>query len=357
MKSALDDPRLYKQIDTLDVYDSLAKIGRQFESGWHDGQFVNLGFEPEKIKTVVFAGMGGSNLPAKIVHSLAPFILTIPFETVANYRLPTYADKTTLVILCSYSGNTEEILSCAQDAKQRGAKTVVITTGGKLKDHALTEHLPLISLDEKFNNCRLPRTGIGLTTGAVISLLIRLNQSAYRYFDTKEIAQTIERVLDMVNLYKPTSDNPAKSLALKHKGQGLLLFTANHLSGVGETAANFFNETAKTFCTNFNLPDLNHHLLEGLAFPISLKDSTNILILNSSLYPDIIQKRIQITKDILLKQKYHVTIIKPETTDPVSQVFESLVFLIMFSYYLSIVNKVDPGTNPWVDYFKKEIHS
>jgi glucose/mannose-6-phosphate isomerase len=355
MKSTLDDPRTYKQIDTLDIYDSLSKIGRQFESGWHDAQFVNLGFEPEKIKNIVFAGMGGSNLPAKVVQSLAPFLLTVPFEIVANYRLPIYADKNTLVILCSYSGNTEEILSCAQDAHKRGCKTTVITTGGKLKDYAITEHLPLVALDEKFNSCRVPRTGLGLTIGALIGLLIRLNQGAYRHFDTKEIAHTIERVIDMVNIYKPSSDNPAKSLAQKHRGQGLLLFSANHLSGVGQTTVNYVNETAKSFCQSFDLPDLNHHLLEGLAFPTALKDNLNVIILNSSLYPDIIQQRIQITKDILLKQKYRVTVIKPETTDPVLQVFESLVFLIMFSYYLGIANKVNPGTNPWVDYFKKEL--
>lgn len=355
MKSALDDPRLYKQIDTLNIYDSLSKIGRQFESGWHDAQFVNLGFEPEKIKTIVFAGMGGSNLAAKTAFSLAPFLLAVPFEIVANYRLPSYVDKNTLTILCSYSGNTEEILSCAQDAKQRGSKMIVITTGGRLKDLAILEHLPLISLDDKFNECHVPRSGIGLTLGALISLLVRLNQNAYRYFDTKSISQTIERVLDMVNVYKPTADNPAKSLALKHKGQGLLLFTANHLSGVGQTASNFFNETAKTLCLNYNFPDLNHHLLEGLTYPLALKDNLNVLILNSSLYPEIIQKRIQITREVLLKQKYHVTVIKPETSDPVSQVFESLAFLIMFSYYLSIVNKVDPGTNPWVDYLKNQL--
>ena len=107
---------------------------------------------------------------------------------------------------------------------------------------------------------------------------------------------------------------------------------------------------------SFVFPDLNHHLLEGFTFPAGLRDQTNIIILNSSLYPEVIQKRIHITKDILTQQKYKVTILNPETTDITNQVFESLVFLIMFSYYLSISNKVDPITNPWVDYLKNKIH-
>lgn len=355
MKSSLDDSRIYKQLDTLDIYDSFSKMGRQFESGWHDAQFANIGFDFSEIKTIILAGMGGSNLSAKLIQSISPLILTTPFEIVANYRLPAYAGKETLVILSSYSGNTEEVLSCAQDAIRRDSKVVAITSGGKLKDFSITEHIPLILLDEKFNPCHVPRSAIGIMTGALTSLLVRLNQKAYANFDTKEIARTIERSIDLANAGKATSENPAKTLAEKHKGQGIIIISANHLEGVAQVAASFINETAKTFSTSFSIPNINHHLLEGMEYPLSLKDNVSFLILNSSLYPEIIQKRIQLTKDILLKQKYRVTVIKPESEDLVLQIFESLVFLVMFSYYLGIVHKVDPGTNPLVDHFKKQL--
>lgn len=351
----LDEQKTYKQIDEQDLYGSLSKIGRQIESGWTSAQFVSLNFEIDKIKNIVFAGMGGSNLAALMAQSLSPFLLTLPFEVVANYRLPLYADKNTLVILSSYSGNTEEILSCTQDAKMRSCKAIVITTGGRLQTLAETAKIPLILLDEKFNPSHSPRAGIGLSLGAVMSLLIRLNPLSQKFFISKEIVHTVERVLDMVSINKDTSENPAKTLAMKHKSQGVIFFSANHLSGVGQTAGNYLNESAKTMCVNFNLPDLNHHLLEGFTFPVGLKEDFSLIILNSTLYPDVIQKRIALTRDILLQQKYRVTVIKPETADAVSQVFESLVFLIMFSYYLSIVNKVDPVTNPWVDYLKNKL--
>jgi hypothetical protein len=95
--------------------------------------------------------------------------------------------------------------------------------------------------------------------------------------------------------------------------------------------------------------------MEGLAFPVGLKDDVKFILLDSGLYPLIIQKRLRITKDVLLKQKYQVTVIKPESADPVLQSFESLVFLIMFSYYLGILNKVNPGENLMVDYFKNQL--
>lgn len=351
----LDNPKTYQQLDEQDLYGSYAKFGRQFDSGWTAAQFVSLGFETDQIKNIVFSGMGASNLAGYLAHSLTPFLLAVPFEVIDNYRLPSYADKNTLVILSSYSGDTQEVLSCAQDARMRGCPTVIITAGGNLLNMANSENIPLILLEKKLNPSFAPRAGLGLSLGAVISLLLRFSPTAQKYFNQKEIVHTIERVFDMVSQGKVAPENPAKSLALKHKGLGVLLFSANHLSAVGRASANFINESSKTMSVSFDFPDLNHHLLEGFTFPLGLKDQFNLLILNSSLYPEIIQKRVLLTRDILLRQKYHVTVIKPETLDPVCQVFESLVFLIMFSYYLSIVNKVNPTPNPWVDYLKANL--
>ncbi len=352
----LDDQKNFKHYDPDNLYESLSKLSRQVESGWHSAEFVNLSFDPKEIKNIVFAGMGGSNLSAEVVKSLAPFLISVPFEIVANYRLPSYADKNTLVFLSSYSGNTEETLSCAQDSSMRGCQSICMSTGGKLKEFANKHDIGIIELDEKHNPSRSPRAGIGLALGAVISLLLRVNPIAKKYFNPKDISQTIERILDVVSIGRDTADNPAKLLASKHKGLGIIYISANHLTGVGKVFENYLNETAKTFCAIYNIPDLNHHFLDGLLFPTALKDDTSFLILNSGLFPEIIQKRIQLTREVLIKQKYRVTIIKPEAIDPILQVFESLVFLVMFSYYLSIANKVNPEVNPWVDYLKKQLH-
>ena len=355
MKTQLDDSKTMAQYDSLGVYDSIVSLGQQFESSWHDSQFVSLNFEAENIKNIVLAGMGGSNLPAFVIQSLSPLLLKVPFEIVANYRLSQYVSTNTLVILVSYSGNTEEIISCAQDAEKRQSKVVIITAGGKLKELALGKHWPIILLDEQLNRSHIPRYGIGLMLGAVLGLSVRLNQEAFRFVDPKEIVRVIDKSIDMLRTDRVTDDNPAKLLAIKNKGMSIIIFSANHLSGVGKIASNFLNETSKTFSANFSIPDLNHHLLEGLSFPLTLKDHTRFILLNSSLYPDVIQKRFQITKDVLIKQNYQLTVIKPESSEITSQVFESLVFLVMISYYLSIVNKQDPGTNPWVDFFKKQL--
>ncbi len=355
MRSPLDNQTFIRQHDQSDVYRSLTGFAVQFESGWHDAQFINLGFESDRISNIVFVGMGGSSLSAHLTQSLAPFLLKHPFTLVSNYRLPQYTNKHTLVIACSYSGDTEEVLSCAQDALHRSALFVGLTTGGKLQKFCLDNHLPAIILDGKQNPSRVPRFGLGLLLGASLGLIMRLNQEAYSFFDRKEIVRIIERGLDSFAQTRPATENQAKLLAGQNKGQAIVIFSANHLDGVAKTAVNFINESAKTFAVNFQIPDLNHHLLDGLLFPPQLKDHCRFILLDSILYPDIVQKRLSLTKDILLKQKYQLTTIKPESSDAIGQTLESLVFFLFFSYYLSIANKQDPGTNHWVDYLKKQI--
>lgn len=354
-KPALDDEKEYKANDKSGVYETIQKFAHQFESGWHEAEFLQLGFDPEKIKEIVFVGMGASNLAGKIIQALSPYLLKVPFEVVTNYRLPNYVSKSTLVILSSYSGNTHEVLSCGTDAKKRGSKVIVITTGGQLQKMAIDEKWPIALLDAKFNISQAPRMGIMLSLGAVISLISRFNTSASQFIDLNDFIRTIEKSVAAGDKNRDSKTNAGKSLALRHQHQGVIFVSANHLSGVSESVKNFVNESSKTFSMSLSIPDMNHHFLDGLTYPTSLKDNLKFIIINSALYPQVIQKRIQATQETLSKLKYQVTIVKPESENAISQVLESLVFFIMFSYYLSIANKVDPSTNPWVDFFKKQL--
>ncbi|KKT37656.1 MAG: Bifunctional phosphoglucose/phosphomannose isomerase [Candidatus Collierbacteria bacterium GW2011_GWF2_44_15] len=354
LKSALDNSRVFESLDKKDLYSSIAKISLQFESGWHEAHFLNLGFEPEKLKSIVLAGMGGSNMAGKVIHSLSPFLLNIPFEVAANYRLPPYVKKSTLVILSSYSGNTQETLSCALDAKNRGAKIVCIASGGQLEKMAKENHWPLIKLDPALNTSKIPRMGLFLSLGASLGLIERFKPDLTP-INPKQISSLISRTLDPIGKDIKTKENPAKALAEKYKGQGLIILGANHLYGVADTVKNFFNETSKTFSVSLSIPDMNHHFLDGLVYPEKLKDSVSFLIFNSSLYPQVIQRRVELIKDILLKQKYKLSIIRPESSGPTEQVLESLVFCTLLSYYLGIANQVDPSATPWVDYLKNHL--
>src|ERR1700722_11417328 len=107
----LDDLKL---IHERDAEDALGIAGKQSEQlikdvsvlgRWQDGTILN----------VVYAGMGGSALAASFVASWP--VLDKPFEIVRNYHVPAYTGSQTLVILASYSGNTEETLHAFDEAQ------------------------------------------------------------------------------------------------------------------------------------------------------------------------------------------------------------------------------------------------
>ena len=68
------------------------------------------------------------------------------------------------------------------------------------------------------------------------------------------------------------------------------------------------NENGKRFAGYFALPELNHHLLEGMVNPKSNKDSLFFVLFNSSLYHQR-KKRYEITKDVLAKIQFNAKFI------------------------------------------------
>lgn len=301
--------------------------------------------------------MGGSALAGRIIEHLSPALTNLPIIVSSNYRLPAWVDSNTLVIVSSYSGNTEETISSLQDALSRKAKIFVIASGGKLKQLAIKNNLNLFLLSTKRNPSGMPRLALGSSLGAHLGLLQRLKMLQGSELDIESISDSLNNMASYLSNDKTVKNNPAKILANKAKGKSIIIFSANHLNGSAYAGKNQINESAKTFSVNFHLPDLNHHLLEGLSLPKQSKQLTHFILLNSESYPQKILDRLAITKEVLTKQGYPVTVIKPESSSMVDQALETILFFEYFSFYLAMVSNVNPGPIPWVDYFKKRLAS
>src|SRR3989344_6664270 len=88
------------------VIDSTRAFPQQLASGHAASLNVRIPVSYSNTRNIVFSGMGGSSLPAHIITSSLP--LTVPHAIVNDYTLPSWVNSKTLVILSSYSGNTEE---------------------------------------------------------------------------------------------------------------------------------------------------------------------------------------------------------------------------------------------------------
>lgn len=334
------------KIDPANTYKTTGLANEQAKAAWE--QVKALDIKPIKggVKSVIFCGMGASIYGALVLKALKGETLPFPIEIVSDYHIPTYVDKDTLVVLTSYSGTTEEVLSCAQEAKSKGAHMLVLTKGGPLADFARENSLPAYIFDGKLNLSSTPRLGNGYTVIGLLGLFNKLGiveineedmQGAFAYIDNQ-----LERI---------------KAQAMKDseilENQVPIVFAAEHLSGNGQILRNQFNETSKAFSAFYLVPDLNHHLMEGLQFPTDAK--LYFVVLNSNNYSAKIKKRMQLTIDVVKQNKRPVLEYMASGANIYQDFLEVLTYGSWLTLFLGLRYDQNPAINPWVDWFKAEL--
>jgi glucose/mannose-6-phosphate isomerase len=269
--------------------------------------------------------------------------------------LPPYVGKDSLVVLSSYSGSTEETLSCMKEVAKRGSKVIVITNGKDLAAYKQKNKLPGYLFTPHFNPCNSPRMGLGYTLFGTILLFGKLELIKFGEVEIKKAIKTIEKYNDLFGVKKGSEKNPAKKLAQELQNKIPIYFSSGFLAGSIHTAANQLNENAKNFAAWFLIPESNHHLMEGLVFPAALKSEARFVFFESSLNEERIQKRFALTKEIAGQKGIGVSAYSLQEKTKLGQVFEMLVLGSYVSFYLAMLYGIDPIPIPVVDWFKKEL--
>jgi glucose/mannose-6-phosphate isomerase len=341
------DVEAVRKIDPQDTLGSTEQLAKQCQVAWQEVHALDLTpFESSGILQIIFCGMGASMYGGLVVKSLLGAHAPYPVEVISDYNLPAYVGSQTLVVLTSYSGSTEEVLSCADQAKARDAKMIIITKGGKLADFARQHNLPAYIFDAKLNPAGVPRLANGYT---ILGLIAMLNKLRIIDFEEKEIADALVRL----QVKKDELKNKAKIDYEKFSGKIPVLIAAEHLHGNAHITRNQFHETSKSFATYFLVPDLNHHLMEGLQFP--LKAPLQFISLESANYSPKIQKRFSLTKDVIKQNNHELYSFVTSGATVYDDFLEALIYGSYLTLYLGLHYDQNPAINPWVDYFKKNL--
>jgi len=350
----LDDKKIIARIDAGNVRASIEALPDQVEVAWREARKVRVPASYRQAEEIVVAGMGGSTLSADIVKSVYGGALRVPFSFINGYHLPGSVGKNSAVIVSSYSGTTEEALACFAEARKRGAKLLGIASGGSLAARLKCAKAPAYLFEPVFNPCNQPRLGGGYMTAGLLGLL-----SSFKGFslDAEELKALPSRLRRRAEAWRPqvmTRDNPAKLTARALHGTVPIIVSAEHLAGNGHALQNQIHESAKQFCAAFPLPEMNHHLMEGLNFPLAAKKLLGFLFLESKLYSERLRLRVKVTQKALAKQGFGFSSWQAVEPTRLGQAFEALSFGSWVSFYMAIENKANPSNIPWVDFFKKE---
>jgi glucose/mannose-6-phosphate isomerase len=291
-------------------------------------------------------------LGARIIESIYHDQIKFPIIKINDYNLPYYTDIHSLVICSSYSGETEETIQNAKEAIEKMAKWMAIGTGGSLIDMAKENNVPYYKIDPKYNLSKQPRMAIGYSLIGQLVLASKAGLFSIQKTDIDEIISGMKNVLNQNKVEIIYDDNNAKQLAVKIFNKCIFFISSGHMVGSAHTINNQLNENSKVFSSDFIIPEINHHLMEGLKYPEENKNNLFFIFVNSNLYSERIQRRFEITKEIIKENKIDYYEFNLESKNKLIQAFEFIQIGTYLDYYLAILNKQDPTPIPWVDYFK-----
>ncbi|HCM82780.1 MAG: Bifunctional phosphoglucose/phosphomannose isomerase [Candidatus Gottesmanbacteria bacterium GW2011_GWA2_44_17] len=353
--NTLDSVDEMKKLDTVSVIGSIEQLGDQCKQAWGDVQSITFPEQYKHVSSLVFSGMGGSALGAYVMKSLFSDTLPIPFEIVNDYHVPIYVNQHTLVVLGSYSGSTEETVSSAREGIAKKACVTGLTIGGALGKLFSDRSIPFYKINPIHNPSNQPRLGTGYSIFGQIALLTKLGFLNVTDNDLTAVIQILSKGNSWYGIENPEKQNKAKQLAKMLYQKIPIIVTAEFLSNVGRVVRNQIHESAKNFADYHIIPELNHHLMEGLTNPDTNKQLLVFVFFCSLLYSPRISTRFRITKDVVEKQKIKTYEFIPTSLEKISQVFECIQFGAYVNYYMAMLYGLDPSKIPWVDYFKTQV--
>jgi glucose/mannose-6-phosphate isomerase len=353
--SILDSREDMAKLDVSNALGSIEMLGSQVQQIWTEAQKLVVPENYSDVTNVVVAGMGGSALGAHVIQTVFKEELHVPVVIAPDYTVPNYVNEHTLVIASSYSGSTEETLAAAEDAKKKGAKIAGITSGGLLADWLHANGYPALVFDPTFNPCGQPRMALGYSVFGQIALFARAGVLQIGEDEYKKVLEVIAQAHLVYSANVPQVENPAKLLAFEMIDRIPVITVAEHLEGTGHVFANQLNENAKNYSEYRVIPELNHHLMEGLQYPIHNDTVLLFVPISSQLYDTHNQKRLKLTEEVLTKNKIAFREHIMTSSTKLEQAFEMLVFGSYTNFYLAMLNHLNPSPIPWVDWFKAQL--
>lgn len=338
-------------VDVSNMYNLIKQFPRQVREAVAIGNGLTIKVTSRGIENIVLCGLGGSAIGGDLLKSYLAGELTVPFIVNRNYTLPKFVGSKTLVIVSSYSGNTEETNAAHREAIKRRAKILCISSNGTTGKLARRKRTPLITIPGGLP----PRAALGYS---FFPLLIALGKMGFIRNKARDIRETIALLEEKATEYG-TPDaltNNALQLATQLRGRlGVIYTSTERFDAVNTRWRGQVAENAKSLLFGHVLPEMNHNELVGWKVLGDLMLETQVLFLRDKDDHKRIACRMDITKQIIGEHTEHLTDVWSEGTTLLARMF-SLVYLgDWVSYYLAILHQQDPMPVAVIDHLKQEL--
>lgn len=281
----------------------------------------------EKIQNILISGLGGSGIGGTFVSEWVSSDCKIPVIVNKDYFLPSFVDEKTLVIISSYSGNTEETLSALQSAIERKAQIIAISSGGMVGEMSKKHGFEWIQIP----GGNPPRTCLGYSLIQILKVLEELNFISSRFLnETKEAAGFLEMEQESIK-------SSAMELAKKIAGKIPVIYSLGR-----EAAAVRFrqqiNENSKMLCWHHVIPEMNHNELVGW---VEKNEKLIVVALLTSFDDKRNLKRLEICKEVFATVTPHYLEIKAKGKNLIEESFYLVHLTDWISAFLADIKQID----------------
>lgn len=345
MSSIQDRVEKYDQSNYLDLLENFAD---QVRDGVSKGRNVSVDSDYNKI---LVCGMGGSGIAGDLLSQFLFYKSPVPIVSNRFYRVPAWVDSDTLVIVVSYSGNTEETLSACDDALRCDAKCVAVTSDGKLQNQADEENLTRIEVPEDLP----PRAAAAYLFLPLPFVLAE--GSNFEAPGKKIVDRTCSHLNDMVSELSPDQpDNRAYEIAQNLMGKLPLVYGSEEITSVlARRFKNQINENAKLFSVYNVLPEMNHNEIMALDHLEANPERYGVIFLRDDGEHARVQKRFEILEDLLDGSVGSLSEIRSRGRSLLARFLTVMLFTDYVSYYLALLNEKDPTSIGYINELKERL--
>lgn len=301
-------------------------------------------FKPaeNKIENVLICGLGGSGIGGVVVSNIISDSVNVPIITNNDYDIPNFVGPNTLVIISSYSGNTEETLSALDKIMAKGAEVACITSGGKVQQ---------ISDDKGYNYILLPGGNPPRACFTYSFVCQNAIFEKYGLIDTSwktDVEEAIAIIQSNLDELKREASNVAKKI----KGTIPAIYSAQKYSGVTKRFCQQLQENSKTLCWSNTFPEMNHNEIVG--WSKEYKD-VSILFLEFSNTFYRTEKRISFTRDRIKPLASSVSNVVAKGKSERAQILYMVCITDWISVFLAKEQNIDPIAIEAIDALKAEL--
>lgn len=344
-----DDAQEMGKRDTGGMLSILGSFDRQIEDSLEIAEKISLPPDGAALRNVVITGLGGSAIGGDFVKVYLGEELRLPVQVNRNYGLPPFVDHHTLVLVCSYSGNTEETISAFHQARRAGARVVCITSNGEIQQLAETFGYPLLKIPSGYP----PRTALAYSAIPILGVLSRLAVAPDRSDQIRDSVPFVRKMIANYGPGTPRRENAARELAAQVQGRLAVVYgSQDRLEMVAVRWRGQFSENGKALAYSGALPEMNHNEIVGWKHPQSLLQQMVPIFLRDRDDHPRVQIRADLTRE-LLRQKAGGVLEYWTQGDGWLERLWSLILLGDYaSVYLAFLNQEDPTPVEVIDDLK-----